>query len=96
MQVQLHACSGTCALLDQELRPGSIVVANPGSLGCYTNYAYFDGTAVEYSRAQGRPVERSFELEPCEENLYIKSNVGAQVDLPLASVGRIACGVTEV
>lgn len=43
---------GTCALLDQELRPGSIVVANPGSLGCYTNYAYFDGTAVEYSRAQ--------------------------------------------
>lgn len=43
---------GTCTLLDQEMRPGSIVVASPGSLGCYTNYAYFDGTAVEYSRTQ--------------------------------------------
>lgn len=45
--------SGTCTLLDQELKPGSIVVASPGSLGCYTNYAYFDGTAVEYSRTEG-------------------------------------------
>lgn len=43
---------GTCTLLDQEMRPGSIVIASPGSLGCYTNYAYFDGTAVEYSRTQ--------------------------------------------
>ncbi|KAL8427595.1 hypothetical protein Efla_005770 [Eimeria flavescens] len=43
---------GTCTLLDQELRPGSIVVASQGSLGCYTNYAYFDGTAAEYSRTQ--------------------------------------------
>ncbi|XP_026191948.1 uncharacterized protein LOC34618426 [Cyclospora cayetanensis] len=43
---------GTCTLLDQDLRPGSIVVATAGSLGCYTNYAYFDGTAVEYSRTQ--------------------------------------------
>ncbi|KAL8449031.1 hypothetical protein Emed_003383 [Eimeria media] len=43
---------GTCTLLDQELRPGSIVVASQGSLGCYTNYAYFDGTAVENLRTQ--------------------------------------------
>ncbi|CDJ67161.1 uridine phosphorylase, putative [Eimeria necatrix] len=43
---------GTCTLLDQDLRPGSIVVATPGSLGCYTNYAYFDGTATDYSRTQ--------------------------------------------
>ncbi|CDI82629.1 uridine phosphorylase, putative [Eimeria praecox] len=43
---------GTCTLLDQDLRPGSIVVATPGSLGCYTNYAFFDGTAADYSRTQ--------------------------------------------
>ncbi|KAL8448249.1 hypothetical protein Emag_004017 [Eimeria magna] len=43
---------GTCTLLDQELRPGSIVVASQGSLGCYTNYAYFDGTAVDNLRTQ--------------------------------------------
>lgn len=47
--------AGTCTLLDQDLRPGSIVVATPGSLGCYTNYAYFDGTATDYSRTQGGP-----------------------------------------
>ncbi|PHJ17703.1 phosphorylase family protein, partial [Cystoisospora suis] len=43
----------TCSLLNPRLRPGCLVVASKGIMGCYHDYTYFDGSIEDGASIKG-------------------------------------------
>ncbi|KFG58043.1 phosphorylase family protein [Toxoplasma gondii RUB] len=75
---------GTCSLLNPRLRPGCLVVATKGVMGCYNDYTFFDGSMEDGACLKG--VSPYVITRPCapdhELSNRIVENISKAVDDP--------------
>ncbi|PFH35782.1 phosphorylase family protein [Besnoitia besnoiti] len=75
---------GTCSLLNPRLRPGCLVVATKGIMGCYNDYTFFDGSMEDGARVKGLSpyvITRPCAPDP-ELSARIVENVSKAIDDP--------------
>nr|CEL69253.1 TPA: Uridine phosphorylase, related [Neospora caninum Liverpool] len=68
---------GTCSLLNPRLRPGCLVVATKGVMGCYNDYTYFDGSMEDGARLKG--ISPYVITRPCAPDPDLSSRIAENI-----------------